>query len=141
MTEDDADRLIRILELKPHPEGGYYRETFRDNADVNGRAYSTAIYFLLRAGERSHWHRIDAAETWHFYSGAPLALQFAVDGKLQSRVLGIGFAEGQMPQIIVPPRCWQSAHSLGRYSLVGCTVAPGFLFDRFELRPENFSPV
>lgn len=137
---DDAERLIRVLALKPHPEGGHYRETFHDVEAKDGRAYSTAIYFLLKAGEHSRWHRIDAAEVWHWYAGAPLDLRF-VDGNAERRwVLGNDFARGQDAQIVVPRGAWQCARSLGRYSLVGCTVAPGFLFERFELAPENFSP-
>lgn len=135
-----AERLIDLLGLEPHPEGGHYRETFRDAGGENGRAHSTAIYFLLKAGEHSHWHRIDAAELWHWYAGAPLALRIAEDGEYRERILGNDFGRGQEPQIVVPPRAWQSAASLGAYSLVGCTVAPGFLFEHFELAPTDFSP-
>jgi len=140
MTQDDADALIARLGLRPHPEGGHYRETFRDEENATGRAHATAIYFLLKAQERSHWHRIDAAEIWHWYAGAPLALRIAQDGGVQDLVLGNDFARGQSPQIVVPPRAWQSAESLGAYSLVGCTVAPGFLFEHFEMAPDGFEP-
>jgi uncharacterized protein len=133
----DADELIRHLGLVPHLEGGHYREMFRDEG---ARAHSTAIYFLLKAGERSHWHRIDAVEVWHWYAGAPLALRIAHDGRVEERVLGNDFAKGQSPQIVVPRHAWQSAHSLGEYSLVGCTVAPGFVFEHFELAAEGFTP-
>jgi predicted cupin superfamily sugar epimerase len=136
----DADRLIAALNLQPHPEGGHYRETYRDEAGTGGRAHSTAIYFLLKAGEYSHWHRIDAVEIWHWYAGAPLALRIAENGVARDCVLGADFANGQQPQIVVPPRAWQRAASLGAYSLVGCTVAPGFLFEHFELAPQDFSP-
>ena len=129
----EADRLIALLNLKPHPEGGYFRETFRDG---DGRGHSTAIYFLLKAGELSRWHRVDAAEVWHFYRGAPLELQI---GK-QAYVLGSDVDEAQAPQIVVPPHAWQSARSLGEYTLVGCTVAPGFDFAHFELAPDGFTP-
>lgn len=135
-----ADELIRQLALMPHPEGGHYREMFRDCAGVDGRAHSTAIYFLLRRGERSHWHRIDAVEIWHWYAGAPLSLSIAANGVREDRVLGNDIASGQRPQIVVPAGAWQSAQSLGDYSFVGCTVAPGFLFETFELAPEGFSP-
>jgi predicted cupin superfamily sugar epimerase len=129
-----ADRLIALLDLKPHPEGGYFRETFRD--DGEGRAYSTAIYFLLKAGEVSRWHRVDAAEVWHFYRGAPLELRIGKD----IYVLGPNVDEAQAPQIVVPPHAWQSARSLGDFTLVGCTVAPGFEFAHFEMAPDGFEP-
>ena len=126
---DEADRLIARLGLLPHPEGGHYRETFRDaNA---GRAHSTAIYFLLREGEVSRRHRVDAAEVWHFYRGAPLELTV---GEAR-HVLGPDIEGGQHPQLIVPAQVWQGARSLGTYTLVGCTVAPGFEFAGFELAP------
>ena len=140
MTSEDADALIARLDLRPHPEGGHYRETFRDAENATGRAHATAIYFLLKAAERSHWHRIDGAEIWHWYAGAPLALRIAQDDVVQDQVLGNDFARGQCPQIVVPPHAWQSARSLGDYTLVGCTVAPGFLFEHFELAPEDFTP-
>jgi predicted cupin superfamily sugar epimerase len=139
----EADRLIELLDLKPHPEGGHFRETFRDcgpppaGRDGNEtRAHSTAIYFLLRSGEVSRWHRVDAAEVWHFYRGAPLELRI---GK-ESYVLGPDIDEAQVPQLVVPPNVWQAAKSLGDYTLVGCTVAPGFDFAHFELAPEGFTP-
>ena len=128
-----ADRLIALLDLKPHPEGGHFRETFRDGA---GRGHSTAIYFLLKAGEMSRWHRVDAAEAWHFYRGAPLELRI---GKAVY-VLGPDVEEAQAPQVVVPPGAWQSARSLGDYTLVGCTVAPGFDFAHFEMAPDGFEP-
>jgi len=130
----EADRLIALLDLKPHPEGGYFRETFRDGS--NGRAHSTAIYFLLKAGEVSRWHRVDAAEVWHFYRGAPLELRI---GK-SVYVLGPDVDEAQAPQVVVPPGAWQSAKSLGDYTLVGCTVSPGFEFEHFEMAAEGFEP-
>ena len=143
MSMLEADRLIEQLELKPHPEGGHFRETFRDcgpppaGRDGNvGRAHSTAIYFLLKAGEVSRWHRVDAAEIWHFYRGAPLELCI---GK-QAYLLGPEIDEAQAPQIVVPAGQWQMARSLGEYTLVGCTVAPGFEFDHFEMAPDGFEP-
>jgi predicted cupin superfamily sugar epimerase len=135
MTVPEADRLIARLDLKPHPEGGAYRETFRDEAR-GGRALSTAILFLLKAGEVSHWHRVDAAELWHFHRGAPLELHI---GKAR-HVLGPDIEAGQNPQIVVPKGAWQMARSLGDYTLVGCTVAPGFEFSGFELAAEDFKP-
>jgi predicted cupin superfamily sugar epimerase len=132
----EADRLIQLLDLMPHPEGGRYRQTFRDSGrdGSEGRGHSTLIYFLLKAGERSHWHRIDAAEVWHFYRGAPVELK--IDDKIIR--LGPAIEEGQVPQAVVPPGAWQAARSLGEYSLVGCTVAPGFDFATFELAPPDF---
>ena len=131
----EADRLIALLDLAPHPEGGHFRETFRDTGG-GSRAYSTAIYFLLRCGEVSRWHRVDAAEVWHFYRGAPLELRI---GK-ENYVLGPDIDEAQVPQLVVPANVWQAAKSLGDYTLVGCTVAPGFDFAHFELAPEGFTP-
>ena len=138
-----ATDVIRRLHLKPHPEGGHYRETFRDSHTVDdGRAASTAIYFLLARGERSHWHRIDAAEVWHFYAGAPLLLEIARDqtGAVERITLGPDLARGEQPQAVVPARAWQAAESLGDWTLVGCTVAPGFDFSGFELAPKDWTP-
>jgi len=132
----EADRLIALLDLKPHPEGGHYRQTFRDADGPGGRAHSTAIYFLLKSGEVSRWHRVDAAEVWHFYRGAPLELRIGKD----VYVLGANVDEAQAPQVVVPPNTWQSARSQGDYTLVGCTVAPGFEFAHFELAPDGFEP-
>jgi predicted cupin superfamily sugar epimerase len=133
-----ADQIIRALKLKPHPEGGHYRETFRDCSGADGRAHSTAIYFLLKRGETSRSHRIDAAEIWHFHAGAALELRMRRgDGKTVRHVLGTALAKRQRPQVVVPAGVWQTARSLGAYTLVGCTVAPGFLFERFELMPED----
>lgn len=137
-----AAEIARRLSLAPHPEGGFYRETFRDaRATKDGRAASTAIYYLLGAGEVSAWHRVDAAEIWHFYAGAPLALEISANGETSARqILGARLAQGERPQIVVPAGHWQSARSLGAWTLVGCTVAPGFEFSRFELAPVDFSP-
>ncbi|MEZ5815715.1 MAG: cupin domain-containing protein [Hyphomicrobiaceae bacterium] len=142
-TAQTADDIRRRLALVPHPEGGHYRETFRDPASVTpGRAASTAIYFLLEAGEISRWHRIDCAEVWHFYTGAPLELSIAAaaDVTPEAHKLGPDLAAGQAPQIVVPPHHWQQARSLGAWTLVGCTVAPGFTFQSFELAPPSFEP-
>jgi uncharacterized protein len=137
-----AAEIISRLELRPHPEGGYYRETFRDcRLDGSGRPLSTAIYYLLRAGERSHWHRIDGVEVWHYYAGSGLTLHIALDGGVQHTVkLGLDIAGGQRPQAIVPALAWQTAESAGDWTLVGCTVAPAFEFARFELAPKGWAP-
>ena len=136
-----ADVVIRLLGLAPHPEGGHFRETFRDPTDnAAGRAASTAIYFLLRAGEVSRWHKVDAAEVWHWYAGAPLVLTMADDaGRRESR-LGSDLCAGERPQVAVPANTWQQAHTLGDWTLVGCTVAPGFEFSGFQLAPPDFEP-
>jgi hypothetical protein len=135
-----AAEMIRRLDLKPHPEGGHFRETFRDTALIDGRAASTAILFLLARGERSHWHRIDAVEVWHYYAGAPLALS-VVDGATEKIIhLGADIPAGETPQVTVPARAWQAAESLGDWTLCGCTVAPGFEFSGFELAPRNWRP-
>ena len=135
-----AADIIRLLDLTPHPEGGHFRETFRDPATMNGRAVSTAIYFLLKRGERSHWHRVDAAEAWHFHAGAPLILSIHDNGATRDVILGSDLAAGERPQAVVPAQAWQAAESLGDWTLVGCTVAPGFQFDNFDLAPPDFTP-
>jgi predicted cupin superfamily sugar epimerase len=137
-----ADEVIRRLGLAPHPEGGFYRQTFRDaRCDASGRAVSTAIYYLLPSGQVSAWHRVDAAEVWHFYAGAPLAITLSEDGEAAvTRRLGPDILNGEEPQLVVPGGCWQTATSLGAWTLVGCTVAPGFLFDRFEMAPLGWRP-
>ncbi len=141
-----ADEVIARLGLTPHPEGGYYRETFRDPAtDASGRAASSAILFLLKAGQRSRWHRVlDAAEVWHWHAGAPLELGIAPPAGPARRVLlGPGIAAGETPQAIVPAGYWQQAApatgTADGYTLVGCTVAPAFLFERFEMAPDGFT--
>lgn len=137
-----ADEIINLLKLEPHPEGGYFRETFRDAfARPDGRAASTAIYFLLKEGQASHWHRVDAAEVWHWYAGAPLELGVIDSGghEIVFR-LGSSLITGERPQVVVPSRQWQRARSLGTWTLVGCTVAPGFTFSGFELAGPGFSP-
>lgn len=137
-----AEEVIAALGLERHPEGGAFRETFRDTAArTDDRGHSTAIYYLLQAGERSHWHRVDAAEVWHHYAGAPLSLHISYDGEsLETLHLGPDLLTGQRPQGIVPPHAWQSAESQGDWTLVGCTVAPGFLFEGFELAPPDWAP-
>jgi hypothetical protein len=139
----DAAGIIGELGLRPHPEGGHFRETFRDGtgAGEDARGASTAIYYLLQAGEVSHWHRVDAAEVWHWYAGAPLELMVSEDGKdAGARVLGPDLAAGQRPQLVVPAQAWQSARSLGAWTLTGCTVAPAFRFEGFEMAPSGWRP-
>jgi predicted cupin superfamily sugar epimerase len=139
-TPTAADIIAR-LGLKPHPEGGHYRETFRDDRlDAGGRALSTAIYFLLARHQRSHWHRIDAAELWHYYAGSALTLQIADQVSRRSVSLGPDLAAGEVPQAVVPARAWQAAESTGDWTLVGCTVAPGFQFSSFELAAPGWAP-
>jgi predicted cupin superfamily sugar epimerase len=143
MSDDDASALIRELGLQPHPEGGWFRETFRDPVtDAAGRAASTAIYYLLEAGQVSAWHRVDAVETWHFYAGSPLRLTLAnpTGGVVETLTLGPDVLADQRPQVVIDRRWWQSARSLGAWTLVGCTVAPGFEFSGFEMAPEGWSP-
>jgi predicted cupin superfamily sugar epimerase len=140
MPTPTAADIIRALDLKPHPEGGHYRETFRDPRVIDGRAATTSIYFLLARGERSHWHRIDAVEIWHYYAGAALKLE-VVDGTKEEIIrLGADIHGGEAPQVTVSARAWQAAESLGDWTLVGCTVAPGFAFEHFELAPPGWSP-
>lgn len=136
-----AADVIQLLGLNPHPEGGHFRETFRDVRQIDGRAASTAIYFLLARGARSHWHRIDAVEVWHWYAGAPLMLEICSEAREVERLtLGCDLAAGDRPQAMVPAHAWQAAESLGDWTLCGCTVAPGFDFKGFELAPPGWSP-
>lgn len=137
----NAGDIIATLRMNPHPEGGWYVETFRDNP-AGRRGYSTAIYFLLEEGQKSAWHRVkDAVEVWHFHAGAPLMLSTALaTGPIESVTLGIDIPAGERPQAIVPAGYWQSAVSLGDWTLVGCTVAPGFEFSSFEMAPPGWEP-
>jgi uncharacterized protein len=137
----DADEIIRLLDLAPHPEGGMYRQTWRAPAVPGARPSGTAIYFLLGAGERSRWHRVDATEIWHHYAGNSLELQTSHDGRtVETRVLGTDLARGEVPQLVVGADAWQTARPLGDWTLVGCTVSPGFEFAGFELAPEGWEP-
>ena len=136
-----AEDIIRLLDLQPHPEGGHYRQTFRDARESGGRAASTAIYFLLAHGERSHWHRVDAVEVWHWYAGAPLVLEISqTPGRIERVTLGADLAAGERPQAVVPAHIWQAAQTRGDWTLCGCTVAPGFEFSGFEIAPGDWSP-
>jgi len=145
-----AADVIRLLDLKPHPEGGHFREIFRDVALVfppapaeegaAARAASTAIYFLLGRGERSHWHRVDTVEIWHWYAGAPLKLEIARGRTSGNRDPGQRARRRRAPAGGVPAHAWQAAQSLGDWTLVGCTVAPAFDFAKFELAPKGWEP-
>ena len=137
-----AEAVIALLGLAPHPEGGFYRETFRDSVcDAAGRSASSLIYFLLGAGDVSAWHRVDAVEVWHYYAGAPLVITLSENGHdAQAMHLGPALTAGQRPQLAVPAHCWQTAVSLGAWTLVGCTVAPAFEFKGFELAPPDWRP-
>ena len=140
--------MIAALGLGPHPEGGHYRETWRDEPFRGGRdatpddsrGAGTAILYLLAAGERSHWHRVDAAEGWHWHAGAPLALRISDGGPPATQRLGPDMGAGEVLFAIVPRGAWQAARSLGAWTLVGCTVSPAFLFEGFEMAPPGWEP-
>jgi predicted cupin superfamily sugar epimerase len=136
-----AAEIVRLLGLEPHPEGGWYRQTFADLPEDGGRACSTAIYYLLEGGAAGRWHRVDSAEVWHWYAGAALTLTMSADARTsRMETLGSDLATGQRPQVVIPRGDWQSARSLGEWTLVGCTVAPGFEFRHFEMAPEGWEP-
>ena len=136
-----ADDVIAALGLEPHPEGGRFAQTWSEPAAPGERPASSAIHYLLRAGERSHWHRVDATEVWHHYAGAPLELRVSADGEgVATHILGPDLTAGERPQVVVPGGAWQAARSLGEWTLVGCTVAPAFTFDGFELAPPGWEP-
>ncbi len=137
-----AAEIIARLRLTPHPEGGHYRETFRDPRTVDGRSVGSAIYYLLGTGEVSEWHRVDAAEIWHWHAGAPLVITQSPNGHDAAAAhLGPDLARGQQPQIMVPAGHWQTATSLGAWTLVGCTVSPAFDFAGFEMAPPDWRPM
>jgi len=137
----DPRDVARLLGMRPHPEGGHYVETWRDAPADGTRGAGSAIYFLLAAGDLSRWHRLDAAEIWHWYAGAPLALTVSDNGHdAQAVHLGPMLGAGQRPQGFVPAGAWQTAESLGAWTLVGCTVCPAFVFEGFELAPEDWRP-
>lgn len=136
-----AQDIIDLLKLERHPEGGWYVQTYRDPDGIDGRAHSTAIYYLLEGGDRSHWHTVDAVEIWHYHAGAPLELRLSEDGRtVRTVVLGADLAGGQRPQGLVRKGEWQSARSLGAWTLVGCTVAPGFEFSGFRMAEPGWEP-
>jgi predicted cupin superfamily sugar epimerase len=137
----EAAAVIERLGLRPHPEGGHFRETFRHAPEDGGRGAMTSILYLLAAGEVSHWHRVDAAEVWHFHAGAPLALSISEDGRSVLRhTLGPDVHAGHEPQLTVPAHAWQSARSTRAWTLVGCTVGPAFEPGGFELAPPDWEP-
>lgn len=141
MTQVTADEVVRLLGLAPHPEGGFFRETFRDAAPAGGRGASTAIYYLLREEDESAWHRVDAAEVWHHYAGAPLDVTLSADGRERTVLrLGTDLAAGERPQVVVPAGVWQAARPVSGWTLVGCTVAPAFDFAGFEMAPPGWEP-
>jgi len=135
------NEIIALLGMQPHPEGGHFVETWRHVQPDGGRGAGTAIYFLLQAGERSHWHRVDAAEIWHWYAGAPLEMSLSSDGVAVELVtLGNDLLSGARPQVMVPAGVWQSAESIGAWTLIGCTVSPAFEFSGFEMAPPDWTP-
>ncbi len=136
-----ARAVISALGLAPHPEGGHYRETWRDAPAEGCRGTGTAILFLLAAGEESRWHRVDAAELWIWQAGAPLSLSVSDNGKDGgSVVLGLHIGNGEVPHAVVPKGAWQAAVSEGAWTLVTCVVAPAFRFEGFELAPPGWRP-
>ena len=140
MSELSAEDVIAALRMQRHPEGGWYVQSFKDEDRVDDRAWSTAIYYLLQAGDVSHWHRVDAVEVWHWYAGAALKLSISDGQTVDLHMLGNDLIVGQRPQVMVPRRAWQSAVSTGAWTLVGCTVAPGFRFSGFELAAPDWAP-
>lgn len=133
--------VIAALGLAPHPEGGYFREIYRDAGSAGSRGSVTSIYYLLEEGQVSAWHRVDATEIWHYHAGAALILSVSADGRRTEMLrLGAELAAGERPQAVVPPGAWQSARSEGKWTLVGCTVAPAFEFAGFELAPAGWAP-
>lgn len=141
----DAEGIIEQLGLTPHPEGGHFRETWRDPAPAGGRGSGSVIYYLLAATEVSHWHRVDAVEIWHHYAGDPLELRIADNGHVTTHVLGCDVENGERPQVIVPKQAWQTARipafrAHTGWSLIGCTVSPAFEFSGFELAPKDWEP-
>jgi len=142
VSRETVAELVAALQLGPHPEGGWYRETFRDRPPGGGRGALTQIFYLLPAGEVSAWHRVvDATEIWHHYAGAPLSLSLSPDGEaVVEHTLGPDVMAGQTPHVVIPPGCWQGARSLGAWTLCGCTVAPAFEFAGFEMAPPGWRP-
>lgn len=141
MSNVTAEWLIENLKLEPHSEGGWFCQTFNDRPEDGGRSYSTLIYYLLEGGDVSKWHRVDASEVWHWYAGAPMRLTISPDGlAAESHLLGSDFLAGERPQVVVPRHHWQTARSMGDWSLVGCTVAPGFQVSTFEIADQKLMP-
>lgn len=142
MTAHRADKLIDALDLAPHPEGGWYRETWRGMPGADGRAGETCIYFLLEAGQRSHWHRVDATEIWLWHAGSPLTLSTAPgdQGPVLVHRLGSDILAGEVPHHVIPAHQWQAAEADRGWALVSCVVSPGFEFDGFVLAEPGWSP-
>jgi predicted cupin superfamily sugar epimerase len=138
----DASAVIAALAMRAHPEGGWYAETWRATAPEGERPHGSAIVYLLAAGERSHWHRLDADEVWQYSAGGALELRIWVEGEAHVAVhrLGADLADGAAVQVVVPGGAWQTARPLGAWTLVGCIVAPAFEFDGFELAPAGWEP-
>ena len=140
-TDMTSDDVIRILGLEPHPEGGHYRQVYEHVPTDGGRGFMNSIYFLLRAGDRSHWHRLDAPEIWSYHAGSPVTVSVWIEGRpVETHRLGNNLATGERPQVMVPAGAWQAGESLGDWSLIGCVVAPAFQFSGFELAPRDWSP-
>ena len=136
-----AGEVIALLGLEPHSEGGFYRQTFADQPDATGRPISTLIYYLLANNQTGAWHRVDSAEVWHWYAGASMLLSISRNGKtVTTQRLGTDLVAGERPQLVIPPNAWQQAKVEGDWALVGCTVAPGFQFTRFEQAGPGWTP-
>ncbi len=141
MNRMTASEIISLLNLEPHPEGGWYRQTFADQPDATGRPLSTAIYYLLEGGKRNTWHRVDSVEIWHWYAGDKMRIEVSRDGKQRSeQILGPDLIAGERPQIRIAGNHWQRTTCLGDWSLIGCTVTPGFQFSKFELAEPGWEP-
>ncbi|MDF2982924.1 MAG: cupin [Devosia sp.] len=141
MTAMTASEVVALLGMEPHIEGGFYRQTFADAPNAAGRPHSTLIYYLLDNHQTGAWHRVDSSEVWHWYAGAPMRLDISRDGKtVTEHALGNDLAAGERPQLVIPGNAWQRAACLGDWTLVGCTVAPGFQFSKFEQAEPGWEP-
>ena len=140
---DQADKIIKNLNLMPHPEGGFFSQTYLDDEDFKlERKIASVIYFLLKYDQYSHWHKVDATEYWFWHAGSPLSLTVSPDGHDASSVqLGPNVLIGQKPHFVVKKNWWQTAVSMGEWSLVSCVVTPAFTFDGFELAEEHWRPI
>lgn len=143
MSTAEVKKLIETLGMQPHPEGGWYAETWRDTPADGSRGTITQIFYLLEVGDLSAWHRVtDATEIWHWHAGAPLALTLSSNGHdAEAHTMGGDVLAGQKPHVVVPANWWQTAESLGHWTLVGCTVAPAFEFSGFEMAPAGWRPM
>ena len=138
----DASTVIQALGLARHPEGGWYRETWRAEAPDGTRSPATAVLYLLEQGQRSRWHKVDATEVWLFHAGSPLKLEIAASdsGPVVTTHLGADILAGEEPQIRIEPHQWQAAEADRGWGLISCIVVPGFEFDGFTMAPEGWSP-